>query len=128
MIARLKLKTKADVNDAQQALDYFNELRKDEDKIIRVVPNPTETLLLECVNVLKEMSINPMTVEEIVKEAGNINEDVRLYVGPNLKPRFNSKLKELHNLFYQRYPNNIIIANKNPIMLQWKDNKEDKTE
>ncbi|MDN5868451.1 MAG: AAA family ATPase, partial [Candidatus Nitrosocosmicus sp.] len=126
-IAKIKLKNKVDVDDAKEALEFFNAvILQYESAVIAIPPNPSDLTLSMFVDLLKESSF-PHTLEELARKACEKNEFIRSYLASDDKHTSNknkfqiSNNKKLRNIYNILADNpSIQVLSAKPIVLRWK--------
>src|SRR5689334_16379896 len=92
MIARLKLKTIVDAEDADDSQQLYNVILQQLQQVVNVVTNPSDEAYNTCIEILQG-SYYAMQFEELVKIACDKNTRVKSYIGAKYKLRENGKLR-----------------------------------
>jgi replicative DNA helicase Mcm len=121
MISRLKLKGVVDVEDAKEAMLFYNKILKQLEGVVNVTTDPRDIAYGECVSVLKESSSFPLSFEEIIKSACERNEQVKRYIGDKYRFTHNHKLGPILELLLNNSQDHIKQISRRPIKLQWFD-------
>jgi replicative DNA helicase Mcm len=119
MIARLKLKSIADAEDAREMMQFYNLILKEFSAVVTVQSDPRDIAYNECVDVLRGTKF-AITFEEVLKSACARNEHVRLYVGNRPKMRDNNKLRPLLEMLLNH--SCIKRIQDKPVVLKWFEN------
>jgi DNA replicative helicase MCM subunit Mcm2 (Cdc46/Mcm family) len=121
MIARLKLKTIVDAEDAYEAQQFYNVILQQLQQVVNVVTNPSDEAYNTCIEILQG-SYYTMQFEDLIKMACDRNIRVKYYVGEKYKLRENSKLRPI--LERLRNHSRVIIVSEKPIVLKWDNEHE----
>jgi MCM2/3/5 family protein/minichromosome maintenance replisome factor len=119
-IARLKLKEIADAEDAKETMEFYNTNLLQYQQVISIPDNPRDTTYNECVKILKEIK-SPIFLDELVITACKRNEQLKQYLGDELKLRKNWKLRPVFDMLLNHTC--IKQVQQKPIILQWIDDK-----
>lgn len=79
-IAKIKLKNIADIDDAQQAIQFYNEILKNFNQAAELVKNPRDITYEEIRNVIKEHDGSLITLTDAAAIACERNESIRYYL------------------------------------------------
>jgi len=120
MIARLKLKTIVDAEDADDSQQLYNVILQQLQQVVNVVTNPSDEAYNTCIEILQG-SYYAMQFEELVKIACDKNTRVKSYIGAKYKLRENGKLRPI--LERLRNHSRVITVSEKPIVLNW-DNED----
>jgi replicative DNA helicase Mcm len=131
-ISKLKLKENIDVDDAKEALEFYNAvIYQYLDSTVLIPNDPKDIAIFEFTNILKN-SVFAYSLEELATRACQNNKYVGAYLlGENkqdnnynnknshnqLKIENNKKLRNIYNLLIENP--NVKIVNEKPIALQW---------
>ena len=123
-VARLKLKQIADKEDATEAMKFYNVMLSDFQKSVVISQPPKDIAYNECTKLLEEIKkIGGITVEELIKQICEHNEQLAYYFGYNsnreqsLKMRDNIKIRDLVDRLLNH--SKIKRIKEKPIVLQW---------
>lgn len=116
MIARLKLKSTIDVADAKEAMEFYNVILQQLDKIVNITTDPSDETFEVCISILRE-SYFPIPFEEVIKSACTKNDRVKHYIGEKFKLRENKKLRPI--LERLRNHSHIVTVSEKPVALKW---------
>ena len=83
MLARLKLKSIVDVNDAKEAMEFYNFILQQFQQVVNVTTDPRNIAYNECVQVIIESEF-AISFSEIIRIACERNEQVKRYIGDKL--------------------------------------------
>jgi DNA replicative helicase MCM subunit Mcm2 (Cdc46/Mcm family)/DNA polymerase elongation subunit (family B) len=139
-IAKLKLKSIADEDDAQEAIVFYNEGLDDFNQAVKLSDNPRDIAYQEIKKIVKLNNGLPMSLTEAAEKACENNETIQHYLlkkedslndNNNLIRNKTKKLKLSHNWHLKgvmdllRKDDDIQIVNEKPIEVRWKDNRKD---
>ncbi len=116
MIARLKLKTIVDAEDAYESQQLYNVILQQLQQVVNIKTNPNDEAYNTCIEILKD-SYYAMQFEELVKIACDKNIRVKSYIGDKHKLRENSKIRPIIERL--RNHSRVIIVSEKPIVLKW---------
>jgi hypothetical protein len=116
MIARLKLKTIIDAEDAYEVQQFYNVILQQLQQVVNIVTNPSDEAYNICIDILQG-SYYAMQFEELIKTASDKNTRVNSYIGEKYKLRENSKLRPI--LDRLRNHSQVVIVSEKPIVLKW---------
>jgi hypothetical protein len=116
MIARLKLKTVVDDEDAYEAQQFYNVIIQQLQQVVNVVTNPSDEAYNTCIEILQG-SYYATQFEDLMKVVCEKNTRVKHYVEEKYKLRENSKLRPI--LERLRNHSQVIIISEKPVVLKW---------
>jgi DNA replicative helicase MCM subunit Mcm2 (Cdc46/Mcm family) len=116
-IARIKLKDIVDVNDAREATEFYNVMISKFLQTVKIPENPRDLTVKICIEILKEHKSNAISFQDLVIKAKQENQQVRDYIGYDLKMQSNYKLRAVCELITNN--SNIKIVNEKPIVLKY---------
>ncbi len=140
-IAKLKLKTEADTDDAQEAITFYNEGLDDFNQAVKLSDNPRDIAYQEIRKIVNLNNGIPIPLTEAAEKACQSNENIRHYLlkkdddtsdnrcslndnkAKKLKLSNSHHLKVVMELL--RKDDCIQIINEKPIELRWKGNRND---
>jgi replicative DNA helicase Mcm len=117
-IARLKLKEIADAEDAKETMQFYNTNLLQYQQVISIPDNPRDITYNECVKILKETK-SPIFLDELVITACKRNEQLKRYLGDEIKLRKNWKLRPVLDMLINH--TSIKQVQEKPIVLEWID-------
>ena len=141
--AKLKLKDVADVEDAQEAMLFYNDILKDFNQASTLSANPRDLAYEEIRKTIKENNGSPVLLTEAALMACNRNKNTRYYLlgrsdddSTNIRDNSETKNKDLLKLnkswklrqilLLIRNDNCMQIVEEKPVSIRWV--KEDKSE
>ncbi len=140
-IAKLNLKTEADVNDAEEAITFYNEGLDDFNQAVKLSDNPRDIAYQEIRKIVKMKNGILISLTEAAEKACESNENIRHYLlkkddntSDNRCSLNNNKAKKLklsnsHHLKVVmellRKDDCIQIVYEKPIELRWKGDRKD---
>ena len=122
-IARLKLKDFIDVDDANEAVKFYNVILTQLENTVSIPNNPRYEAYNECVTILKQYErLGGITLDELLKKACENNQQVNDYlVGLNntksLRIDKNHKTRAVYDILLNNQ--NVRKVGENPIVLKW---------
>ncbi len=116
-IARIKLKDVVDVNDAKEAAEYYNIMISKFLRAVQIPENPRDLTVKICIEILKSHKSTGISLQELIKKAKQDNQQVRDYIGDDLKLQSNYKLRAVYDLLTNN--SNIKIINEKPVVLKY---------
>jgi replicative DNA helicase Mcm len=122
-IARLKLKDFIDVDDANEAVKFYNVILTQLENTVSIPNNPRYEAYNECVTILKQYErLGGITLDELLKKACENNQQVNDYlVGLNntksLRIDKNRKTRAVYTMLLNNQ--NVRKVGENPIVLKW---------
>jgi DNA replicative helicase MCM subunit Mcm2 (Cdc46/Mcm family) len=117
MIARLKLQTIVDAEDAHEAQQSYNVILQ-QLQVVNVVTNPNDEAYNTCIESL-QVSYYAIQFEELIKIACDKNTRVKYYIGEKFKLPENGKPRPI--LERLRNHSRVIIVSEKPITLKWEN-------
>jgi DNA replicative helicase MCM subunit Mcm2 (Cdc46/Mcm family) len=125
-ISKLKLKNQVDEEDAKDAMEFYNFILFHFNQIVPVSQTPKEVAYDTFINILRESEHYPIAVKELARTACQRNEQIKDYIGEDLRIEANWKLRAI----YDELLNNqhIILTSQKPAVLKWISNSESQTE
>jgi replicative DNA helicase Mcm len=120
-IAKLKLKNIVDVEEATEAMQFYNVLLENYQQTVAISKKPVDIAYQEIRKVVKEHNGFPISYVEATKEAYRRNEQVKYYLNTDKKLDLESNWKLRHVLDLLRKDPSIDIVDEKPIVLRWKD-------
>ncbi|HSF50579.1 MAG TPA: AAA family ATPase [Nitrososphaeraceae archaeon] len=122
-IARLKLKTIADEEDAKEVMEFYNVMLVDFQKSVVVSQSPRDLAYNECVSILEQIrGFRGITLEDLFKKVCESNEQLANYFEYDEKPlriKNNRKVRNVYEMLLNH--SNIKKVQEKPIVLQWLD-------
>ena len=79
-IAKIKLKNNADIDDAQEAVQFYNEILKNFNQAAELVRNPRDLTYEEIKNIIKEHDGSLISIADAAALACERNDSVRYYL------------------------------------------------
>jgi replicative DNA helicase Mcm len=116
-IARIKLKDVVDVNDAKEAVEFFNIMISKFLRAVKIPENPRDLAVKICIEILKNHKSSGISLQELIKKAKQENQQIRDYLGDDLKLQSNYKLRAVYDLLTNN--SNIKIVNEKPVVLKY---------
>ena len=116
-IARIKLKDVVDVNDAKEAAEFYNIMISKFLQAVKIPENPRDVTYKICLEILKAHRANGMSLLEVIKIAKQENEQIKDYLGNDLRMQSNYKLRAVYELLVNN--SNIKIVNEKPVVLKY---------
>lgn len=119
-ISKLKLKNIVDVDDAKDAIEFYNVVLLELERTVNVPEDPRDVAYKECKAILRELKeFGGITLYELFKKACERNIQVNQYFGINkpLKIEHNSKTRTVYDMLLNH--SNIKRIQDKPIVLQW---------
>jgi DNA replicative helicase MCM subunit Mcm2 (Cdc46/Mcm family) len=121
-IARLKLKEIVDAKDAREAMQYYNVNLQQYQQVVSIPDNPRDIAYSICVNILSETK-SPISLEELIIAASKRNEQIKHYLGDELKLRYNWKIRSILDMLLNH--ESIKRIQEKPMILLWVTNNAD---
>ena len=122
-VARLKLKTIADEEDAKEVMEFYNVMLVDFQKSVVVSQSPRDLAYNECLLLLEQSKgSGGITLEEMVKQICESNEQLANYFEypeKQLRIKNNRKMRNVCEMLLNH--SNIKKIQERPIVLQWID-------
>ena len=122
-LARLKLKTIADEEDAKEVMEFYNVMLVDFQKSVVVSQSPKDLAYNECLLLLeRSKGSGGITLEEMVKQICESNEQLANYFEypeKQLRIKNNRKMRNVCEMLLNH--SNIKKIQEKPIVLQWID-------
>lgn len=119
-IARIKLKDVVGVNDAKEAVEFYNVMISKFLRTVKIPENPRDIAYGECISILKKFSnFGGIALEEVFKQACENKKQVGSYFGIDKSLRIdrNYKTRAVYEMLVNNQ--NVRIINEKPIALQW---------
>ena len=116
-IARIKLKNVVDVNDAKEAAEFYNVMISKFLQIVKIPENPRDLTVKICIEILRSHKSSAISFQDLIIKAKQENQQVRDYIGHNLKMQNNYKLRAVYDLLTNN--SNIKIINEKPVVLKY---------
>lgn len=131
-IAKLKLKNIAEIDDAEEAMMFYNEGLKYFNLVTQLVPRPRDRSFLAIKDIIKENNGSPIFLTDAAIEASKRNQDVKYHLLGQGKFKNNNidslRLNNSHALqeilILIRNDTDIQIIQEKPITLRWVKTKE----
>jgi hypothetical protein len=118
MIARLKLKSVIDAEDAKEAQQLYNVILQQLRQMVNIVTDPSDEAFDTCIDIIRS-SDAAIQFETLIKMACDRNVRIQYYIGDKHKLRENGKLRPI--LERLRNHSQIITISEKPIVLKWND-------
>jgi replicative DNA helicase Mcm len=115
-LARLKLKHEVDADDARETMEYYNVILLQHQQVVTIPDSPRDVAYNECLSMLKQ-SKWPLVFEELAKAVSGRNEQVRNYLGHELKLNKNWKLKNIREMLLNH--DSVRQVQEKPSVLRW---------
>lgn len=124
--SKLKLKDRVDVEDAMEAIEFFNAVVFQFTTSVTSIPSDPKNITIEVfTDILKNSAGFSYSLEELAKSACESNPYVKSYLlnGQNnrnfrsLQIGYNRKLRSIYEMLLENP--NIMRVNEKPIILQW---------
>jgi DNA replicative helicase MCM subunit Mcm2 (Cdc46/Mcm family) len=115
-IAKLKLKQEVDAADANEAMQFYNYILLQLNKVVSLPSNPRDVAYEECLNILRESRF-PISFEEVIDLACNNNPQVNRYLGSRHKLRDNIKLRPILEMLQNN--SRVKTVQMKPMVLQY---------
>lgn len=96
-ISKLKLKNQVDIEDATDAMEYYNVILMHFNQIIPISQSPKEVAYDTLINILRESETFPISFKELAKIACERSEQIRDYIGEDLDIENNWKLRAIRD-------------------------------
>jgi replicative DNA helicase Mcm len=101
--AKLKIKETVDIEDASETVEFYNKVIEDYHTSIAVADNPRDVAASKIQELLEQNSKNeltsgPMTFTDLIANACERDQQVKLYIGGDLSMRSNYKLRPIAQL------------------------------
>jgi MCM AAA-lid domain/MCM P-loop domain len=117
-VAKLKLKSNADVEEAKEAMEFYNVILLNYQQTVPVSRNPRDIVYEEVCVITKEQQNNKLTFIEAIKIVCSRKIEAKHYLGDKTDLEHNWKLRPILELI-RKNPEIDVIDGK-PILLQWK--------
>jgi DNA replicative helicase MCM subunit Mcm2 (Cdc46/Mcm family) len=124
-ISKLKLKNIVDVEEATEAMQFYNVILQHYQQTVAMSKKPVDIAYQEICAVVKEHNGFPISYVEAVKQACNRNEQVRYYLGNDKKIDLENNWKLRPILDLLRKDSSIGVNDGKPIVL-WLNRKGDR--
>ena len=119
-IARLKQKDIIEVEDASDAVQFYNVILQQLEEIVVVTKDPRELVIEEIIKILNGSKYQFEFIE-LMRDVCNRNEFVSRYFGNDFHVDTNKKLRMLRDRFVKGgVDNRILIVSLSPLVLAWK--------
>jgi|RhiMethySRZTD1v2_1073278.scaffolds.fasta_scaffold06164_15 MoxR-like ATPase len=119
-IARLKLKHEVDAADAKEAMEFYNYILLQLNKVVAVPSNPRDIAYEQCLQIIKE-TLSPILFEEVINSACERNPQVSRYIGLRRKLRDNAKLRPILEMLENH--SHVNLVHRKPVVLEYIDGK-----
>lgn len=116
MIARLKLKSIVDFDDAKETIEYYNGILQGAEYI---VSDPRETTTKAFLDILERNKNSTMTPSQLYWQACDENPQVKHYLGTQTTIKYNKKLRDIIETIEQY--GYVKEVQKKPKVLRWVD-------
>jgi len=126
-IARLKQKDAIEVEDADEAIEFYNVILQQLEEIVIITKDPRQLAVDEIISILSSTKYRYDFVE-LVKIACKNNEFVARYIGNDFHVESNKKLRSLRKRFLDGVDNRIVVVSLSPLVLEWRTNKTDQND
>lgn len=120
-IAKLKLKGNADVEEAKEAMEFYNFILLNYQQTVPVSRNPRDIIYEEVCKIAEEHQDNGITYIEAIKIVCSTKREIKHYLGDRIDLEHNWKLRPILDLI--RKNNEINVIDGKPILLHWKGDK-----
>jgi hypothetical protein len=115
-IARLKLKHEVDAADAKEAMEFYNYILLQLNKVVAVPSNPRDIAYEQCLEIIKE-TLSPILFEEVINSACERNPQVSRYIGLRRKLRDNAKLRPILEMLENH--SHVNLVHRKPVVLEY---------
>ena len=115
-IARLKLKNIVNIDDARETMQFYNAIMLQYQQVVKIPENPKDVTCSECIDVLKQSRV-AISFEDLLSKVCQKNEQIKSYLGNDLRTRKNWKIRALHKMLLNH--TSIKQVQEKPIVLQW---------
>jgi hypothetical protein len=119
-ISKLKLKNVVDIEDAKEAVEFYNVILLELERTVTAPEDPRYVAYKECIVILKELKeFGGIALYDLFKKTCERNVQVNQYFGINkpLKIEHNSKTRIVYDMLLTH--SNIKRVQDKPIVLQW---------
>ncbi|HSF50155.1 MAG TPA: AAA family ATPase, partial [Nitrososphaeraceae archaeon] len=119
-ISKLNLKNVVDVDDAKDAIEFYNVVLLELERTVSAPEDPRDVAYKECISILQNLKdFGGITLDDLFKKACERNMQVHQYFGINksLKIEHNSKTRVVYDMLLNH--TNIKRVQDKPIVLQW---------
>jgi replicative DNA helicase Mcm len=132
-IAKLKLKNMAEIDDAEEAMMFYNEGLKSFNLATQLVTRPRDRSFLAIKEIIKENNGSPIFLTDAAIEASKRNQEIKYHLLGQGKLKNNSNIDSLRLnnshalqeiLILLRNDTNVQIIKEKPITLRWVKSKE----
>ena len=120
-IAKLKLKESADVEEAKEAMEFYNVILLNYQQTVPVSRNPRDIIYEEVCKIAEEHQDNRITYIEAIKIVCSRQREINHYLGDRIDLEYNWKLRPILQLI-RKNPKIDVIDGK-PILLHWKGDR-----
>ena len=123
-ISKLKLKDQVDDEDATETMELYNIILLHFSRVVSVSQSPKQIAYDTCIDILRDMSPNLISLTELVTMACNREgkEQMKDYIGDDLNMRSNWKLRAVHDQLVSN--ENVKIVKTKPIVLEWEEKNQ----
>jgi hypothetical protein len=125
-ISKLKLKNEVDEEDAKDAMEFYNFILFHFNQIVPVSQTPKEVAYDTFINILRESEHYPIAVKELARTACQRNEQIKDYIGEDLRIEANWKLRAIYDDLLNNQ--HIILTSQKPAVLKWVSNSQSQSQ
>jgi DNA replicative helicase MCM subunit Mcm2 (Cdc46/Mcm family) len=123
-IAKLKLKAFADIEEAKEAMEFYNVILLNYQQTVPISTNPRDTIYEEVYSIVREHQGTGITYIEAIETVCSRKREIRQYLGGRIDLEHNWKLRPILELI--RNNSDIDVIDAKPILLRWKDTNNKK--
>jgi hypothetical protein len=116
--AKLRLKREVDAEDATEIMRFFNVVIGKFQEAVPISANPRDVTYNECVSILRRAAQwEPISFEEVIRAVCDRNEQVKRYLGRDLRLRNNIKLRHIREMVLNH--EHVKLVQDKPTVFQW---------
>lgn len=118
---KLHLSNIATIEIAEEVIDDVRTMLKQMRSFVEILADPKEITIKEITKVVKDLKGEAILFQEAAKAACQNNEQVRAYLGNDLRASDNIKYRRVQESFLQRTPEMLKLVDKKPLRLAASD-------